>query len=165
VSAARLRGLGAAVIALSMIGMACGSGEPSPSPTEATPAAPVTPPPSPTTRAAAPTTTGVTPTTTEPDLVVLGKSLAARNGCAACHSADGSALVGPTWLGLFGTEERFTDGSTAVVDEAYLVESIVDPNAKIVEGFLPDVMPKDFGDKLSDQDIEAIIAYIKSLSQ
>ncbi|MFQ5946753.1 MAG: c-type cytochrome [Anaerolineae bacterium] len=103
-------------------------------------------------------------TATEPkDPVSLGRSLAARNGCAACHSVDGSSLIGPTWQGLFGNEETLADGSTVLVDEAYLIESIVEPNAKIVRGFPPDIMPQDFAQKLSDEQIDAIITYIKTL--
>ncbi len=105
-----------------------------------------------------------TPTSTEAvDLVAQGKSLAARNGCSGCHSPDGSPLTGPTWLGLYGKQETLADDSTVTVDEAYLTESIVDPNAKIVDGYAANIMPADFGDRLSDEDIAAIIAYIKSL--
>jgi len=50
--------------------------------------------------------------------------------------------VGPTGLGLFGKEELLADGATILVDEAYLLKSILDPNAQIVEGFLADLMPK-----------------------
>ena len=55
------------------------------------------------------------------------------------------------------------DGSRVKVDDAYLHESIVDPNAKIVKGFSANIMPKTFGDTLSEEDIEAIIAYMKTL--
>jgi cytochrome c oxidase subunit 2 len=41
--------------------------------------------------------------------------------------------------------------------------AIVDPNSQIVSGFLANLMPTDFGDKLSDEDINNVIAYIKSL--
>lgn len=103
-------------------------------------------------------------TATEPtDPVALGRSLSARNGCAACHSVDGTSLIGPTWQGLFGKEEMLADGATVLVDEAYLIESILDPNAKIVRGFTPGIMPQDFAQKLSDEQIDAIIAYIKTL--
>lgn len=99
------------------------------------------------------------------DPVLRGESLAARYGCAVCHSPDGSPKAGPTWLGLFGSEESLADGSTVIVDEPYVIESIFDPNAKITRGFTADIMPKDFGEKLSDSDIEAIIAYMQSLSE
>ncbi len=92
-----------------------------------------------------------------------GESLAKQYGCLTCHSVDGSRRVGPTWKGLFGKEETLADGSTVKVDEAYLRESIVDPNAKVVKGFPAGVMPQDFGQKLSDKEIQAIIEYIKTL--
>ena len=49
------------------------------------------------------------------------------------------------------------------VDDAYIRESILEPNIKIVEGFQPNLMPPNFGDTLSDSDIDIIIEYIKSL--
>ncbi|NWF63629.1 MAG: cytochrome c oxidase subunit II [Chloroflexi bacterium] len=91
-----------------------------------------------------------------------GKILATQNGCVGCHSADGTQLTGPTWLGLFGKTENFLDGTSGVVDEAYITESIRDPNAKIVAGYpSPSVMPPYAG--LSDEDIANLIAYIKTL--
>ncbi len=66
-------------------------------------------------------------------------------------------------MGLFGSEEILADGSTVIVDEAYVIESLADPNAKITQGFTADIMPKDFGEKLSESDIEAIIAHMRSL--
>jgi cytochrome c oxidase subunit 2 len=89
-----------------------------------------------------------------------GQLLVAANGCAACHSIDGSKLPGPTWLGLFGSNVELVDGSSAVADEAYLTESIKKPNAKVVEGFAP-IMP--VFDKLTDEDVANIVAYIKTL--
>ena len=93
----------------------------------------------------------------------MGQTLALNNGCTACHSVDGSVLVGPSWQGIYGSQEALTDGTTVTVDDAYIKESIVDPNIKIVEGFLPNLMPQTFGDTFSDSDIEAITEYIKSL--
>jgi len=90
--------------------------------------------------------------------VSKGKQLSAQ--CLACHSVDGSTIVGPTWKGLYGHEVTLSDGSKVTADSAYIAESIHDPNAKVVEGF-PAVMPP-FA-YLSDQDIADIIAYIKSL--
>ena len=82
--------------------------------------------------------------------------------CVGCHTTDGSRLVGPTWKGLFGTEEALEDGTTVTVDEAYLRESILDPGAKIVKGF-PNAMPDIFKGSLSDSDLDIIIEYIKTL--
>lgn len=87
-----------------------------------------------------------------------GSQLSAQ--CLACHSVDGSAVIGPTWKGLYGHEVTLTDGSTVTADSEYIAESIRDPNAKVVEGF-PAVMPP--FTYLSDQDIADLIAYIKSL--
>ncbi len=96
------------------------------------------------------------------DLVELGKQLAQANGCLACHSTTGERLVGPTWKGLYGSPRELQDGTLVTADEGYLHESIVSPNAKIVKGF-PAVMPP-FA-HLSEEQIQAIIAFIKSLSQ
>ena len=109
--------------------------------------------------------TEVPPTPTEiADPVTRGEVLSARYGCAVCHSPDGSSKAGPTWLGLFGSEETLTDGSVVIVDEAFVIESILDPNFKITQGFTADIMPKDFSEKLSESDLEAIIAYMMSLN-
>ncbi len=95
------------------------------------------------------------------DPIEAGREVAANNACTACHSVDGSKLVGPSWKGLFGKSESMTDGSSVTVDDAYLSESIRTPKAKIVQGFA-DTMPE-FG-FLSDDEVNALIAYIKSLN-
>ncbi|HEX2992935.1 MAG TPA: cytochrome c oxidase subunit II, partial [Anaerolineales bacterium] len=89
-----------------------------------------------------------------------GQALVAANGCAACHSINGAAGIGPTWLGLFGRTETMTDGSTVVVDEDYMHESIEAPQAKIVAGFENQLMP---AYNFTDEQIADIIAYIKTL--
>lgn len=89
-----------------------------------------------------------------------GKALVAANGCAACHSINGAAGIGPTWFGLYGRQERMTDGTVINVDDAYIHESIKAPQAKIVAGFENQLMPVyDF----NDEQIADIIAYIKTL--
>ena len=97
---------------------------------------------------------------TEPS-AVIGAQLVQAYGCNACHSIDGAALVGPTWLGLYGTEEELEDGSTVLVDDAYIGESIKDPNAKITAGFTAGLMPATLGVK--DEEIPHIIEYMKTL--
>jgi cytochrome c oxidase subunit II len=89
-----------------------------------------------------------------------GQALVAANGCAACHSVNGAAGIGPTWLGLFGRQETLTDGSVITVDEEYIHESIVAPQAKIVAGFENQLMP---AYNFTDEQIADIIAYIKTL--
>lgn len=88
-----------------------------------------------------------------------GKSLAQSKGCIACHTIDGKPGVGPTWKGLYGKIETMADGSTALVDEAYLKDFILNPQARVVKGFSP-IMPKI---PLNDDELAAIVAYIQSL--
>jgi cytochrome c oxidase subunit 2 len=91
----------------------------------------------------------------------LGKLLYQKQGCSTCHTTDGSRLIGPTWKGMFGRTEHFTGGASAAVDENYIRESILDPQAKIVDSYPPS-MPTYQG-KLSDRQLTGIIEYIKSL--
>jgi cytochrome c oxidase subunit 2 len=88
-----------------------------------------------------------------------GEILSQKQGCTTCHSMDGTPKLAPTWKGLFGKSEATSVGSVTV-DENYLRESIVDPQAKIVNGFGP-VMPP--YSKLKDHQLADIIAYIKTL--
>ncbi len=90
-----------------------------------------------------------------------GKALATSLGCVACHSTDGSKLTGPSWKGLYGHEVKLADGSTVTADDAYIHQSIIDPNAKVVEGFTP-IMPN-FASQVDDQKVADLIAYIKTL--
>ena len=91
----------------------------------------------------------------------VGAQLALSYGCQACHSADGSELVGPTWLGLYGTQESLEGGTSVTVNDEYITESIKDPDAKITKGFTAGLMPPTLG--VRDEDIPHIIEYMKSL--
>ncbi len=75
--------------------------------------------------------------------VERGRQIAEQQGCMACHSMDGTELVGPTWQGLWGRSEALTDGTEVIVDEEYLRESIINPNAKMVQGFAPVMLAYD----------------------
>ena len=90
-----------------------------------------------------------------------GALLYQRRGCIQCHTVDGSGKTGPSFKGSFGTEQSLTSGEKVTVDENYVRESIIDPMAKVRAGFKP-VMPT-YRDQLKEQEINAIIAYIKSL--
>ncbi|PVZ62172.1 cytochrome B [Pseudomonas sp. B1(2018)] len=92
------------------------------------------------------------------DLVAQGQRLAGSLGCLACHSVDGNKGVGPSWQGLFGKTETLADDTSVKVDEGYLKESVLHPNAKIVKGY-PAVMPTLAP---SDKELNALIAFIKS---
>lgn len=88
-----------------------------------------------------------------------GRQLAQNNGCLACHSLDGSASLGPTWQGLYGSSRPLADGSSIQADEAYLSESILAPQARLVQGYPPVMVPY----RLNAEDLAALIALIKSL--
>jgi cytochrome c oxidase subunit 2 len=96
-------------------------------------------------------------------LAEAGAILYKQRGCAQCHSIDGVAGIGPTFQNLFGHRQALKSGETIVVDEDYVRESILDPQAKIAAGFDP-VMPT-FRGRLKDQEITAIIAYVKTLTK
>jgi cytochrome c oxidase subunit II len=83
-------------------------------------------------------------------------------GCKACHSLDGSAGVGPTWKGLYGSQVKLDDGTTVTADDTYITESIRNPGAKVVAGF-QNVMPSSIGASLTDAQLKDLIEFIKSL--
>jgi cytochrome c oxidase subunit II len=97
------------------------------------------------------------------DPAVRGMRISEQSGCIGCHSVDGSTSVGPTWVGLYGSQRQLTDNTTMVADEEYLYIGIVDPNEHIPVGYPPNVMPRNYDELLTDQQIEEIIAYIRSL--
>ena len=97
-------------------------------------------------------------------LAQAGERLSVLKGCNACHSVDGSPLVGPTYKGLYGkTEMVITDGTRreVTVDDAYIRRSMLEPNADLTEGFQP-LMPSQAG-LVTDEEIDALIAYLKTL--
>lgn len=89
-----------------------------------------------------------------------GQALVAANGCAACHSVNGAAGIGPTWYQLAGSEAPLSGGGTVIADDAYLAESILQPQAKIVAGFEGQQMP---AYSFTEEQVADIIAYIKTL--
>lgn len=89
-----------------------------------------------------------------------GQNLAIMRGCSACHSDDETDKIGPTWVGLYGSEVELVDGTIVTADDGYLIESIEDPNAKIVKGFSKGSMPPV---PLTDEEINSLVAYIKSV--
>ncbi len=89
-----------------------------------------------------------------------GRATMRRKGCGSCHGSDGGGGIGPAFVDLLGSEVPLADGSSVAADRAYLVESITEPSAKIVDGYtLP--MPKT---NLSTDEIDAIIMYIEALT-
>lgn len=82
--------------------------------------------------------------------------------CIACHTLDGTRSAGPTWKGLWGKKGHEIEGGTVDVDENYLRESILEPNAKISKGFPPNVMPT-FQGALKEDELTALIEFIKTV--
>jgi cytochrome c oxidase subunit 2 len=92
-----------------------------------------------------------------------GEDLYAANGCRACHSTEaGVDAPAPSWAGLFGSERSFTDGSTKVADENYIAQSIREPQVLKVDGYGAVNMPPF---RLSDRQVDAIIAFMRTLPQ
>jgi cytochrome c oxidase subunit 2 len=102
---------------------------------------------------------GNTGTTTP---AAAGQQLYQTLGCASCHGANGEGGRGPTLAGVFGKQTDLQDGGKATVDEAYVRESIINPQAKLVLGFGP-IMPT-FQGQISEDQLMQLVAFIKSLS-
>ena len=95
--------------------------------------------------------------------VVAGRQLfTATLGCAQCHGDNGEGGRGPALAGILNTQVQLDNGSTATIDDNYLRESILNPQAKIVAGYRPE-MPT-FQGQVSEEQLLQLIAYIKSLS-
>lgn len=94
-------------------------------------------------------------------LAAQGRIVATRMGCFQCHTVDGTPHIGPTWLGLYLREEPLASGGHIRADVAYLTESMMDPQAKLVAGFEP-VMPS-FQGRLSAADVASLVEFIQSL--
>jgi cytochrome c oxidase subunit 2 len=82
--------------------------------------------------------------------------------CVACHTLTDAKNVGPGFKGVFGRTEHIEGGPDIVVDENYIRESVMNPNAKVVAGFPKGVMPT-FAGQLSEEEILGVIDFLKSL--
>lgn len=103
---------------------------------------------------------------TEAGAIQLGKVTYENKGCVSCHSIDGSKVQngGPTWKGMWGRSEKFQDGGTVVVDEAYVKESIYEPSKHIVAGY-ENIMPAFAGGLIRDKEMKGLLAYMRSLNK
>jgi cytochrome c oxidase subunit II len=98
------------------------------------------------------------------NLHIVGEQLAKSKGCVACHSMDGTKLIGPSFKGAYGKSETVvTAGAerTVKVDDAYIKKSLLDPMSDVVKGYQP-LMPSQQG-LVTEGEIRALAAYIKSL--
>ena len=97
-------------------------------------------------------------------LHILGEQLAKSKGCVACHSVDGSKLIGPSFKGIYGHQVTVVTAGAErnlTVDDAYIKRSLLEPAADVVKGFQP-LMPSQQG-LVTEGEINALAAYIKSL--
>ena len=94
--------------------------------------------------------------------VAWGEALAQKLTCRTCHSVDGSALIGPSWKGLYGSEVVQHDGSKLAADEDYLRRAILDPGADVRQGFQKGLMPP-LSTPQGPKNIASLVEYLKSL--
>lgn len=93
-----------------------------------------------------------------------GYLLIRNTGCIACHSLDGTKLVGPSFKNLYGQERIVLSGNNQVsltADDNYITKSIYDPDSEIVKGYNKGLM-KSYKDVLKENDIKVIIDYLKT---
>jgi cytochrome c oxidase subunit 2 len=94
-----------------------------------------------------------------------GMNIMKIQGCFACHSVDGTKIVGPTYYNLYGSQVTVTENGkevTYTADDEYLKHCIYDPNSRIVKGFTKGLM-QSYKNLLTDDDVSKIIEYLKTL--
>ena len=105
------------------------------------------------------------PRTKVPAAEAEGLTIMKAQGCQVCHSTDGTRIVGPSYLHLYGEQQTvIRDGKeiTLTVDDEYIRRSIYDPNSEVVKGF-PKGLMQSYKGTLNDADISKIIEYLKTL--
>jgi cytochrome c oxidase subunit 2 len=95
-------------------------------------------------------------------LSATGEKVFSELGCATCHRSDAQGR-GPNLQGVYGNRVELADGRTVTADENYIRECILDPGSRRVKGFQP-IMPT-FQGLVSEEQVNALIAYVKSLSK
>jgi cytochrome c oxidase subunit 2 len=113
------------------------------------------------------TTTVVAAVDTQTSPAQQGYEVLRRNVCISCHSSDGSKLIGPSFLGIWGATHTVTTGREErqiTVDEEYVRRSIYDPNADIVEGFNSGLM-QTYEGLVTEEEVGLIIEYLKTLNE
>ena len=84
-------------------------------------------------------------------------------GCSGCHSLSGAKLTGPPLNGVAGTKVKLSTGQTVTADDAYLLRSILDPDADIVQGFPKGIMSATIKPhSVPEAQAKALVAFIKS---
>ena len=96
-------------------------------------------------------------------LAGMGAKLYESLGCSSCHTLTGAKSVGPTWKGLAGSKVPLSNGQSVTADDAYLLESILNPDKQIVKGFPKGVMSASVPPgSVSMANAKALVAFIKS---
>jgi mono/diheme cytochrome c family protein len=93
------------------------------------------------------------------DPVVRGQTVYTESGCGGCHTLGtiSAGVVGPPLTNIGTEAETMVEGQSA---EEYITTSIIDPNNFIVEGYPPDVMPKNWGEVLSEEELSDLVAFL-----
>jgi cytochrome c2 len=124
--------------------------------------------PNPTTTTAPNTTAALPPRgpiQNTPALLARGRPLYSTKACSGCHSLSGTASVGPSLKGVAGSKVTLSNGQTITADDAYLRQSIANPDAQIVKGYRAGVMSAavaSFNLAGKPDEIRALVAFIKS---
>jgi cytochrome c oxidase subunit 2 len=95
----------------------------------------------------------------------VGFQLLRKNGCNACHSSDGSRLIGPSYLGIYGNLRTVTTGKETrqvTADDEYIRRSVYEPDADVVEGFNKGMMIS-YKELISEEELQLIIEYFRTL--
>lgn len=107
-------------------------------------------------------------TVTDKNDTPQGLSVLKNNGCIACHSLDGTRLVGPSFADLYGNERTVVtqagDEITLTADDKYLKDAVYQPNKEVVMGYAKGLM-QSYEDKISEEELAQISEYLKSLSE
>ena len=111
---------------------------------------------------AAPSVTGAAPGGGG-GLAATGATLYQSLGCSACHSLTGAKGTGPTFKGLYGSKVQLSNGQTVTANDAYLLESILDPDKQTVKGFAKGIMSAAIAPgSVPEAKAKALVAFIKS---
>ncbi len=95
-----------------------------------------------------------------------GFSILKKNSCVACHTSDGSRLIGPSFKGIYNQKNVVIDGKTQTItpDDNYMIRAIYEPNAEIVESYAPNMMVS-YKEAINEEDMQLIIEYLKELNK
>ena len=91
-----------------------------------------------------------------------GRQLVEGGSCRSCHQM-GSGFRAPRLEGLMGRERPLQNGTKIIADKIYLMESLIDPKAKLVQGYTG-TMPS-FKSAYSQKDLESIVLYLENLKE